>query len=112
MSIYTVAIKGSQLIFACNFIKDQRIFMQFFTVRFKNERHTWRYKPNPPRLINVATLPCESQKHRKFNITAAVYQRKCHQMYHSFLKVDQGHHVPYIYLFGVLKPNSITLASS
>ena len=23
-------------------------------------------------------------------------------MYHSFRKVDQGHHVPYIYLFGVL----------
>ena len=23
-------------------------------------------------------------------------------MYHSFIKVDQGHHVPYIYLFGVL----------
>ena len=23
-------------------------------------------------------------------------------MYHSFIKVDQGHHVPYIYLIGVL----------
>jgi len=23
-------------------------------------------------------------------------------MYHSFIKVDQGHHVPYIYLFRVL----------
>jgi len=23
-------------------------------------------------------------------------------MYHSFIKVDQGHHVPYIYLFGLL----------
>jgi len=23
-------------------------------------------------------------------------------MYHSFIKVDQGHHVPYIYLFGVI----------
>jgi len=23
-------------------------------------------------------------------------------MYHSFIKVDQGHHVPYTYLFGVL----------
>jgi len=23
-------------------------------------------------------------------------------MYHSFIKVDQGHHVPYIYLFGAL----------
>jgi len=25
-----------------------------------------------------------------------------HKMYHSFIKVDQGHHVPYIYLFGLL----------
>jgi len=23
-------------------------------------------------------------------------------MYHSLIKVNQGHHVPYIYLFGVL----------
>jgi len=23
-------------------------------------------------------------------------------MYHSFIKVDQGHHVRYVYLFGVL----------
>jgi len=23
-------------------------------------------------------------------------------MYHSFITVDQGHHVPYTYLFGVL----------
>jgi len=30
------------------------------------------------------------------------HQRKLLQMYHSFIKVDQGHHVPYIYLFGVL----------
>jgi len=35
-------------------------------------------------------------------ITAGYHQRKLHQMYHSFIKVDQGHHVPYIYLFGVL----------
>jgi len=41
-------------------------------------------------------------KHRKCNITAGYHQRKLHQMYHSFIKVDQGHHVPYIYLFGVL----------
>jgi len=29
------------------------------------------------------------------------YQRKLHQMYHSFVEMDQGH-VPYIYLSGVL----------
>ena len=26
-------------------------------------------------------------------------------MYHSFIKVDQGHHVPYIYIVGVLYSN-------
>jgi len=30
------------------------------------------------------------------------HQRKLHQIYYSFIKVDQGHHVPYNYLFGVL----------
>jgi len=38
----------------------------------------------------------------KCNITAGYRQRKLHQMYHTFVKVDQDHHVPYIYLFGVL----------
>jgi len=30
------------------------------------------------------------------------YQRKLHQIYHSFIKEDQGmsYHVPYIYLYG------------
>jgi len=29
--------------------------------------------------------------HRKCNITAGYHLRKLHQMYHSFIKVDQGH---------------------
>ena len=57
---------------------------------------------HPPHLINVPTLLCESQNTEKCNITAGYHQRKLHHMYHSFIKVDQGHHVPYIYLFGVL----------
>jgi len=35
--------------------------MHFFPVRFRNERHMWQYEFHPPHLINVATLPCESQ---------------------------------------------------
>ena len=49
----------------------------------------WQYELYPSRLINVATPPCESL------ITAGYHQRKLHQMYHSFVKVGQGHHVPY-----------------
>jgi len=56
----------------------------------------WQYELYPSRLINVATPPCESL------ITAGYHQRKLHQMYHSFVKVGLRHHVPYIYLFGVL----------
>jgi len=29
-------------------------------------------------------------------------------MYHSFIKVDKGYHVPYIYLFGVLYRKACT----
>jgi len=79
-------------------------FSAFFTYRFRNEWHMWHYElhPPPPDVINVATLLCESQN-RKRNITAGYLSpRKLLQMYHSFIKVDQGHHVPYIYLFGVL----------
>ena len=53
---------------------------------------------HPPHLINVATLPCEIQNTENV-ITAEYYQRKFHQMYHNFIKVDQGH-VPEIYLYG------------
>jgi len=45
-------------------------------------------------------------KHRKCNITAGYYQRKLHQMYHTFIKVDQGHHMLKIYLLGVLYSNA------
>jgi len=45
-------------------------------------------------------------KHRKCNITAGDYQRKMHKMYHSFIKVNQVHHVPKNYLFGVLYSNA------
>ena len=31
------------------------------TDRFRNERHMWKYELRPSHLINVATLPCESQ---------------------------------------------------
>jgi len=51
------------------------------------------YEFHPPHLINVATLPCESQ-----NTENVILQwdstKKLHQMFHSFIKVDLGHHMP------------------
>jgi len=38
----------------------------------------WQYVLHPLHLINVATLPCESKKHRKCNVTAG-YHQKLHQ---------------------------------
>jgi len=58
-----------------------------------------QYELHPPHLISVATLPCESQNAKNVT-TVGYYQRKLHQMCHSFIKVDQGHHVPEIYLYG------------
>ena len=62
-----------------------------------------QYELHPPHLIGVATLPYESQN-RKCNITVGYgyYQRKLRQMYYSFFKVYQGHHVPEIYLYDLL----------
>ena len=53
--IYTVGHN----IFVCNFTENQQILI--FTVRFRNEQHMRHYELHPPHLINVATLPCESQ---------------------------------------------------
>jgi len=55
------------IVFVCNFVKDQRIFNAVFTVRFSDERYMWWYELHPTHLINVATLPCESQ--RSENVT-------------------------------------------
>jgi len=43
---------------------------------------------------------------KMYSIAAGYYQRRLHQMYHSFIKVDQGHHEPYNYLSGVLYSNT------
>jgi len=62
----------------------------------------WQYKLHPPHLINIATLPCESQNTENVILRQDITKELLHQMYHSFIKVDQSHHVLYIYLFGVL----------
>jgi len=36
-NLYTMCHKKSQLIFICNFVKNKRILMSFFTVKFKLE---------------------------------------------------------------------------
>jgi len=58
------AIKRSQLIFVCNFVKKSTDFNAVSLLDYKNERQTWRCVFHPPHLINVAsfaTLPCENQ---------------------------------------------------
>jgi len=44
----------------------------------------WRYELHIPRLMSVATLPCESRT-VKYSITVEYYQRKLHQTYHNML---------------------------
>jgi len=61
-----------------------------------------QYEFHPPHLINAATLPCESQNTKNVILQRDITEEKLHQMYHSFITVDQSHHVPYIYLFRVL----------
>ena len=39
-------------------------------------------------------------------MTVQHYERKLHQMYHNLIKVDEGYHVPYTYLFGVSYSNA------
>jgi len=60
----------------------------------------WQYELHPLHLINVATLPCVSQNAKNIILQWDITKENC--MYHNFIKVDQGHRVPYIYLFGVL----------
>jgi len=38
--------------------------MQFSTVRFDDEQYMWPYELHSPHLVNVATLPCETQNIR------------------------------------------------
>jgi len=52
------AIKGANLVSSVTSQKSTD-FNAAFTVRFRSERHMWRYEHHPPYLINVATLPCE-----------------------------------------------------
>jgi len=73
----------------------QRILMLYSLLDLKNERYIRRHQFYPSHPSNVATLPCGFSKHWKCNITAGYCQRKLHEMYGSFIEMDQGH-VPYI----------------
>jgi len=96
------AIKRSELIFVCNLVKNQRIFMMF-SLLYLNMNGTCDGMNFTQLLINAATANniLWKSKHRKCNITAGYYQRKLHQIYHSFIEMDQGH-MAYIYLLEVL----------
>jgi len=64
----------------------------------------WQYELHPPHLINVATLPCESQNTENVILQRDITKENCIRC----IVVDQGHHVPYIYLSGVLYSKAFT----
>jgi len=59
---YTVRHKKGSNLFLSVILSKSTDFNVVFTVRFWNERYMWRCELHPPHLIDVATLPCESQK--------------------------------------------------
>ena len=70
------AIKRRQLVFICNFVKNQRILMQFSLLDLKMNS-TWQYKLHPLHLINVATLPCESQNTENVTLQRDITKENC-----------------------------------
>jgi len=75
-------------------------FNAVFTVKFTNKR-TRDSELHPPHLISVAILPSESQNTKNVILQRDI-PKKIASDDHSLIKVDQGHHVPEIYLFRVL----------
>jgi len=63
-----------------------------------------QYELYPPHVINVATLPCESQNAENVTLQRNITKGNCiryeNKKYDSFIKVDEGHRVPEIYLYG------------
>ena len=62
----------------------------------------WRYDSHPPHLINVATLPSESQNTENVILQRDVTKENCIRC-HSFIKVDQGHHALNLLIRGVIQ---------
>jgi len=92
--------------FFCNFVKNQWILIQFSVLDLQMNV-TWRYFLYPPHLFSVATLRCESQNTKNVILQWDITKESCILfVYHCFVKVDQGHHMPYIYLLGVLYSNA------
>ena len=68
--IHREPLKTSQLIFVCNFVKNQQILMQFSLLDLEMNGTCYSNELHPPYLINVATLLCENQ-----NTENAIVQR-------------------------------------
>ena len=58
--------------------------------------------PSPPHLINVATLPCESQNTQNVILQQDITKENCTRC-HNFIKVDQGHHALKLLILGVIE---------
>jgi len=69
--------RSNCLVVVCNFLKNQRILMQFFTVISKNEQHTLWYELHPRHVVNVATLPCESQNTEYVMLQREITRENC-----------------------------------
>jgi len=62
----------------------------------------WPYDIHPPHVINVATLPSESQNTENVILQRDVTKENCIRC-HSFIKVDQGHHALNLLIRGVIQ---------
>jgi len=71
------AIKTEPTYF-CLWLREKSThFNTVFTLRFSDEQYTWRYKIHPPRLISVATLPCESRNSENVILQWDITKENC-----------------------------------
>jgi len=89
--------KEASLLFFWNF-KNQQILIHFSLLHL--QLNIW---PTSPNYCCYTTL--WKSKYLKCDITVWYWWRKLHQIYHSFIKVDHRHHMPWMYLLRVLYSN-------
>ena len=70
------ATKKEPLIFVCNYVKNQRILMQFSLIDLEMNS-TCESMNLPPHLTNVATLPCENQNTKNVILQRDITKENC-----------------------------------
>jgi len=61
----------------CNFVKNQQILMHFSPLDLTMNVYVWQYELHPLDLINVATLPCESQNSENVILQWDITKENC-----------------------------------